>query len=71
MRDVWFRIDLTLRQKLMIDWRIACPEAGYPASEALYSSVEEAENLNNCLGKFEYELSVYTAASDPIGEGDE
>lgn len=39
----------------MIDWdleervkaRIACPQKGYPLSEALYASIEDWEKANN------------------------
>lgn len=62
--ELWANNDLSLEQKLKIENRIACPEAGYPASEALYLSVEEFDEEQFAGGSFVDRLIALKAAGE-------
>jgi len=62
MESYWFNIKLTLLQKLKIQLRIADEKAGYPFSEAMYTSIIDYESRT---GKsFGVELEILERAAD-------
>lgn len=60
--ELWANNTLTFRQKVLIDFRIACEEAGYPQQEALFASIEEWEQVTGRNFKEEYAIVAKASA---------
>ena len=60
--ELWANNTLTLRQKCLIEKRIACPEAGYSEHEALYFNVEEYEQFTGKDFERDYKITVAAGA---------